>query len=32
VVFNMPEFYLAFRDVKPEDKLFRPEDERPVIW
>jgi len=32
VVFNMPEFYLAFRDVKPGDKLYRPEDERPVIW
>ncbi|MDD4447365.1 MAG: hypothetical protein PHN61_06775 [Methanothrix sp.] len=32
VIFNMPEFYLAFKDVKPGDKLYRPEDERPVIW
>jgi putative endopeptidase len=32
VVFNMPEFYLAFREVKPGDKLYRQEDERPVIW
>ncbi len=32
VVFNMPEFYLAFKDIKPGDKLYRPEDERPVIW
>jgi putative endopeptidase len=32
VVFNMPEFYLAFREVKPDDKLYRLEDERPVIW
>ncbi len=32
VVFNMPEFYAAFPQVKPEDKLYRPESERPVIW
>jgi putative endopeptidase len=32
VVFNMPEFYLAFKDVKLGDTLYRPEDERPVIW
>jgi len=32
VVFNMPEFYRAFKDIKPGDKLYRPEDERPVIW
>ena len=32
VVFNMPEFYKAFPDVKPGDKLYRAEDERPVIW
>ena len=32
VVYNMPEFYLAFPDVKPGDKLFRPVDKRPVIW
>ncbi|MFZ3147900.1 MAG: M13-type metalloendopeptidase [Methanothrix sp.] len=32
VVFNMPEFYLAFSEVKPGDKLYRPVEERPVIW
>lgn len=32
VVFNVPEFYKAFPGVKPGDKLFRPESERPVIW
>jgi putative endopeptidase len=32
VVFNMPEFYLAFKDVTPGDKLYRPVEERPVIW
>ncbi|MGB9929801.1 MAG: M13 family metallopeptidase [Methanosarcina sp.] len=32
VVFNVPEFYNAFPDVKPEDKLYRSENERPVIW
>lgn len=32
VVFNMPEFYLAFTEIKPGDKLYRPEEERPVIW
>ncbi len=32
VVYNMPEFYKAFPDVKPGDKLYRPESERPVIW
>jgi putative endopeptidase len=32
VVFNMPEFYKAFPSVKPGDKLYRPESERPVIW
>lgn len=32
VVFNVPEFYKAFPSVKPGDKLYRPEDERPVIW
>jgi|WetSurSiteA1Bulk_404760.scaffolds.fasta_scaffold07843_1 putative endopeptidase len=31
-VFNVPEFYEAFPDVKPADKLYRPESERPVIW
>ena len=32
VVFNVPEFYRAFPGVKPADKLYRPESERPVIW
>lgn len=32
VVFNVPEFYEAFPEVKPGDKLYRPENERPVIW
>lgn len=32
VVYNMPEFYTAFPDVKPGDKLFRPVEQRPVIW
>ena len=32
VVFNVPEFYRAFPKVKPGDKLYRSESERPVIW
>lgn len=32
VVFNVPEFYKAFPSVKPSDKLYRSEIERPVIW
>ncbi|WP_292389928.1 M13 family metallopeptidase [Methanosarcina sp. UBA5] len=32
VVFNVPEFYRAFPDVNPSDKLYIPESERPVIW
>jgi putative endopeptidase len=32
VVYNMPEFYAAFPNIKPGDKLFRPVDQRPVIW
>lgn len=32
VVFNIPEFYEAFSSVKPGDKLYRPENKRPVIW
>ena len=32
IVFNMPEFYKAFPSVKPVDKLYRPQSERPVIW
>ncbi|MGB9927857.1 MAG: M13 family metallopeptidase [Methanosarcina sp.] len=31
-VFNMPEFYNAFPEIKSGDKLYRPENERPVIW
>jgi putative endopeptidase len=32
VVYNMPEFYSAFPDVKEGDKLFRTAEQRPVIW
>jgi putative endopeptidase len=32
VVYNIPEFYAAFPDIKPGDKLFRPVEQRPVIW
>lgn len=32
VVYNMPEFYDAFPDVKEGSKLFRPVAQRPVIW
>ena len=32
VVYNVPEFYKAFPSIKPVDKLYRPESERPVIW
>lgn len=32
VVYNMPEFYAAFENVKPGDKLFRTVEQRPVIW
>ncbi len=32
VVFNMPEFYQAFPEIKPGDKLFRPRHDRAVIW
>ena len=32
VVFNVPEFYKAFPNVKPGDELYKPESERPVIW
>ncbi|MGD0341919.1 MAG: M13 family metallopeptidase [Bacteroidales bacterium] len=31
-VFNMPEFYAAFPDIGPNDKLFVPVEKRPVIW
>lgn len=30
-LFNVPEFYQAF-DIKPTDKLYRSEEQRPVIW
>jgi putative endopeptidase len=32
VVYNMPEFYAAFTNIKPGDKLFRTIEQRPVIW
>jgi putative endopeptidase len=32
VVYNVPEFYAAFPMIKPGDKLFRPVEDRPVIW
>ncbi|VVB64238.1 Peptidase family M13 [uncultured archaeon] len=32
VLFNMPEFYRAFPEIKQGDRLYRPEDKRPVIW
>lgn len=32
VVYNMPEFYTAFPDIKHGDKLFRAPEQRPVIW
>ncbi len=31
-LFDVPEFYRAFPEIKPEDKLYRSEDQRPVIW
>jgi putative endopeptidase len=32
VVFNIPEFYDAFPEVRPGDALYRNASERPVIW
>lgn len=32
VVFNMPEFYQAFPEIKPEDKLYRQKEDRATIW
>lgn len=32
VVFNIPEFYEAFPEVKPGDALYRNVTDRPVIW
>jgi putative endopeptidase len=31
-VFNMPEFYAAFPEISPDNKLFVPVEKRPVIW
>jgi putative endopeptidase len=31
-LFNVPEFYKAFPEIGPEDKLYRSEDQRPIIW
>jgi putative endopeptidase len=31
-VFNMPEFYKAFPEVGPDNKLFIPVEKRPTIW
>ncbi|HNX65875.1 MAG TPA: M13 family metallopeptidase [Bacteroidales bacterium] len=31
-VFNMPEFYSAFPEVGPDNKLFIPVEKRPTIW
>jgi putative endopeptidase len=32
VVFNMPEFYQAFPEIKSGDKLYRPKEDRAAIW
>ncbi len=32
VVFNMPEFYKAFPEIRPEDKLYMPKEDRAIIW
>jgi putative endopeptidase len=32
VVYNMPEFYAAFPGIMHDDKLYRPVEQRPVIW
>lgn len=31
-LFNVPEFYQAFSEIVPGDRLYRQEDQRPVIW
>jgi len=31
-LFNIPQFYAAFPQIKPTDKLFIAEQKRPVIW
>jgi putative endopeptidase len=32
VVFNMPEFYQAFPEIKPGDRLYRPKEDWATIW
>lgn len=32
VLFNIPEFYEAFPEIRPGDALYREVEERPVIW
>lgn len=32
VLFNIPEFYAAFPEIQPGDRLYRNVSERPVIW
>lgn len=32
VLFNIPEFYEVFPEIKPGDTLYRSLDERPIIW
>lgn len=32
VVFNMPEFYAAFQEITPENRLYQPPNNRPEIW
>ncbi|NMA09545.1 MAG: endothelin-converting protein, partial [Methanomicrobiales archaeon] len=32
VLFNIPEFYEAFPEIRPGDALYRDVEERPVIW
>jgi putative endopeptidase len=32
VVYNVPEFYAAFPEIKPENKMYRAPEQRPVIW
>lgn len=32
VVFNIPEFYEAFPEIRPGDSLYRNASDRPVIW
>ncbi len=32
VLFNIPEFYEAFPEIRPGDALYREVDQRPIIW